>query len=460
MIKHELEKYDVYKVSEISWLNHVPSHWVGQRVKELSVTISKGTTPSTEGFVFTDDGVRFIKAENIVNKKSVLKHPAYYISEEANLALARSNLRSNDLLIVIAGATIGKVGIVSEDLLPANTNQAVCFVRFRKNLNIGFLYYLFVSSYFSNYIWYRVVQSAQPNLSMGVLGNFILFMPPIVEQKDITDYLDIKTEQIDRRMGLLTKKAALYRKLKQSLINETVTCGLDKNVVMKDSGVKWIGDIPKHWGVKHFKQISTMKGRIGWQGLKNSEFIDEGPFLITGMNFKDGRINWNEVYHISNERYEQAPEIQLRQNDILMTKDGTIGKLLYVENIPSPHMASLNSHLLVLRPIKNSYYPKYLYYQLDSSMFKNYIDIVKTGTTFFGISQAAVGRYIAIVPPISEQKAIADYLDQKTAHIDKIITNLHTQIEKLKELRKTLINDVVTGKIKVFERRFGGGNTA
>jgi type I restriction enzyme S subunit len=235
------------------------------------------------------------------------------------------------------------------------------------------------------------------------------------------------------------------------LINETVTRGLDKSVPMKDSGIEWIGEVPIHWKVKHFKQFATMKGRIGWQGLKHSEFIDEGPFLITGMNFKDGKIRWNEVYHITEERYQQAPEIQLRENDVLMTKDGTIGKLLYVDTIPAPHKASLNSHLLVFRPVRNSYSPRYLYYQLDSYVFKNYVEIAKTGTTFFGISQAAVGRYIAILPPLDEQKAIADYLDTKTAQIDQIIQTINAQIEKLKELRKTLINDVVTGKIKVIE---------
>jgi len=219
----------------------------------------------------------------------------------------------------------------------------------------------------------------------------------------------------------------------------------------KDSAIDWIDDIPKHWKVKHFKQFSTMKGRIGWQGLKHSEFIDEGPFLITGMNFKDGKIRWNEVYHITEERYQQAPEIQLREDDILMTKDGTIGKLLYVDEIPVPYKASLNSHLLVFRPIRKSYFPRYLYYQLDAYVFQSYVEIAKTGTTFFGISQSAVGRYIAILPPMSEQKAIAHYLDTKTAQIDQIIQTINTQVEKLQELRKTLINDVVTGKIKVID---------
>src|SRR5690606_31781853 len=120
--------------------------------------------------------------------------------------------------------------------------------------------------------------------------------------------------------------------------------------------------------------ICYMKGRIGWQGLKNSEFSDDKnlPYLITGMNFKDGAIRWDEVYHVSEERYNQAAEIQLREGDVLMTKDGTIGKLLFVDYLPGK--TTLNSHLLVLRPLKNGFIPKYLYYQLQSVNFHGHIE--------------------------------------------------------------------------------------
>lgn len=284
---------------------------------------------------------------------------------------------------------------------------------------------------------------------MGLLNPLLLASPPFSEQRAIAAYLDTRTAVLDRQIALLTQKTAHYADLKQALINRTVTHGLDPAAPLKDSGIEWIGEIPAHWGVKQFKQFSTMKGRIGWQGLKASEFTDEGPFLITGMNFKGGKINWGEVYHITEERYEQASEIQLRDHDVLMTKDGTIGKLLYVEDIPFPHKASLNSHLLVFRPIRNSYYPRYLYHQLGASCFRHYSDIAKTGTTFFGISQEAVGKYIAILPPLPEQRAIAAYLDAKTAHIDRIIASINAKIAALQELRQTIINDVVTGRIKV-----------
>lgn len=145
----------------------------------------------------------------------------------------------------------------------------------------------------------------------------------------------------------------------------------------KLTDIEWIGQIPFNWRVQVFKQISYMKGRIGWQGLKFSEFSDDInlPYLITGMNFKGGKINWKEVYHISEERYNEAPDIQLKVDDILMTKDGTIGKLLFVDYLPGK--ASLNSHLLVLRALKNKYFAKYLYYQLDSQNFLGHIEYNK-----------------------------------------------------------------------------------
>lgn len=212
----------------------------------------------------------------------------------------------------------------------------------------------------------------------------------------------------------------------------------------KESGIDWIDVIPEHWETKMFKGISYMKGRIGWQGLKFSEFSDDVtlPYLITGMNFKDGKIRWDEVYHISEERYNEAPEIQLKDYDILMTKDGTIGKLLYIDNLPGK--ASLNSHLLLLRPLLKSYFPKFLYYQLQSSVFFGHIEYYKYGTTFYGLSQESMGKFITILPSYSEQTAIAQYLDRKTTAVDKKIEILQQKIETYKKLRKALITKAVT----------------
>ena len=205
-----------------------------------------------------------------------------------------------------------------------------------------------------------------------------------------------------------------------------------------------IGVIPQEWEVYPLRSISSMNGRIGWQGLNQTEFTmnPDEPFLITGMNFKDGEIRWNEVYHISVERYELAKQIQLKENDVLITKDGTIGKLLHVDKIPYPHKASLNSHLLVFRPLNRKYVSKFLFYQLDSKAFKNHIELEKSGTTFFGITQEAVGKYLAFVPPISEQKAIAQVLSDT----DALITALDALIAKKRLIKQGTMQELLTGK--------------
>lgn len=205
-----------------------------------------------------------------------------------------------------------------------------------------------------------------------------------------------------------------------------------------------IGLIPEDWEVDIFSNVSFMKGRIGWQGLKQTEFTfnDNEPFLITGMNFKEGKIRWGEVYHVSEERYEIAKDIQLRQTDVLMTKDGTIGKILFVDEIPYPYKATLNSHLLLFRPLKNKYISKYLYYNLQFKYFLDHIEENKTGTTFFGISQESVGKYQISLPPLSEQEAIAAALSDADAWIE----SLEQLIAKKRLIKQGAMQTLLTPK--------------
>lgn len=203
--------------------------------------------------------------------------------------------------------------------------------------------------------------------------------------------------------------------------------------------------IPDDWSIVRFKDVSKMKGRIGWQGLNQSEFTSNSdePFLITGMNFKDGEIRWNEVYHVSWDRYEIAKDIQLQKDDVLMTKDGTIGKILYVSEIPFPGKATLNSHLLLFRPLSKVYFPKYLYYNLQSPYFLKHIELTKSGTTFFGVSQQSVGEYKLILPSsIKEQVAIANALSDADAYI----TSLEKLIQKKRQIKLGTMQELLKPK--------------
>lgn len=128
---------------------------------------------------------------------------------------------------------------------------------------------------------------------------------------------------------------------------------------MKDSGIEWIGEIPAEWDLLKLKYCSYLKGRIGWQGLRAEEFTEEGPYLITGTDFENGRIQFERSYHITEERYAEAPQIQLKVGDLLITKDGTVGKMALVTELPDK--ASLNSHLLLIRPLQETFDNGYLF---------------------------------------------------------------------------------------------------
>jgi len=210
----------------------------------------------------------------------------------------------------------------------------------------------------------------------------------------------------------------------------------------KDSGVEWLGEIPIHWEVERLKFNSYIKGRIGWQNLRSDEFTDTGPYLITGMHFNQGSIDWDACYHITEERYEMAPEIQVKEHDVLITKDGSIGKVAYIEYLPGK--ASLNSHLLVIRPLGGRYVPRYLYYLLLSSVFRSYILLNQAGSTFFGISQESVVNFLMMLPTLEEQDAVAVFLNSETTKISTLIAKKERLIELLQEKRAALISHAVT----------------
>lgn len=210
----------------------------------------------------------------------------------------------------------------------------------------------------------------------------------------------------------------------------------------KDSGIEWIGKIPSHWSVFRIRYNYYLKGRIGWQGLKADEFIDEGPYLITGTDFINGKVNWDTCYHISQERYDEAPEIHVKEGDLLITKDGTVGKTAYIDNVPGP--SSLNSHLLIIRPFNEKCNNLFLQYVINSQIFDSFMRIFQTGSIMASISQEKFCDFRLPLPSKKEQRSILLYLDDKCGEIDKAIATQEKRVELLKELRQNIITQAVT----------------
>ena len=213
-------------------------------------------------------------------------------------------------------------------------------------------------------------------------------------------------------------------------------------VTTKPSSIAWIGNIPADWDIKKIKYISTLKGRIGWQGLTSDEYTDEGAYLITGTDFYNGGINWETCVHVPMKRWDEAKDIQIANGDLLITKDGTVGKVAIVNGLNSP--CSLNSGVLRISTA-NGYDRKFLYWVLQSEVFWTWFSIKNAGnSTILHLYQGDFAEFNYAIPTLPEQQAIAAFLDNRCGQIDVIVADLERQVEILRQYKKALITETVT----------------
>ena len=210
----------------------------------------------------------------------------------------------------------------------------------------------------------------------------------------------------------------------------------------KDSGVKWIGEIPEHWKCTRIKFIANLYGRIGFRGYNSKDLNKDGIGAITlsPSNMKDMMMDYTNVTYLSWEKYNESPEIMIQQGDILFVKTGSsYGKSCYVDNLPQE--ATINPQILRINPLING---RFLCYYFNSSLARTFTECGVVGGTIPTISQEKVGNFIALNPPLPEQEAIVTYLDSKVAKIDEYISIAEKKIAALEELKQTIITEAVT----------------
>lgn len=210
----------------------------------------------------------------------------------------------------------------------------------------------------------------------------------------------------------------------------------------KDSGVKWIGEIPEHWKCTRIKFIAKLYGRIGFRGYNSKDLNKDGIGAITlsPSNMKDMMMDYTNVTYLSWEKYNESPEIMIQQGDILFVKTGSsYGKSCYVDNLPQE--ATINPQILRINPLING---RFLCYYFNSSLARTFTECGVVGGTIPTISQEKVGNFIALNPPLPEQEAIVTFLDSKVAKIDEYISIAEKKIAALEELKQTIIAEAVT----------------
>jgi type I restriction enzyme S subunit len=443
-----INNYPFYKDSGVEWLGDVPEHWKEGRIKDFILSDIKTITPPNLSNL---DMVEFVPMTNVDEKLGKIKE--FNFVQLKDVSTGYTKFKNDDVIFAKITPCMenGNVAIVSglKHNIGFGSTEFMVF-RPTKKISSKYLHYFLHSFLFrKNAEPFMKGTAGQKRITSLYMATHYLALPLLSEQKAIADYLDTKTAQIDHKIDLLSQKAKLYSNLKQSLINETVTRGLDKSLPMKDSGIEWIGEIPEHWEVKKIKCIcqEIISGPFG-SSLTKDIYKKEG-YKIYGQE----QVIANDFsigdYYISEEKYKEMVRYTVHSGDVLVSCVGTFGKIAVVPD--RVEKGIINPRLIKLDLNKKLVIPSYFGILLASEISFSQIEKLSRGTTMGVVNIRILSDIELPIPPLSEQKAIADYLDTKTAQIDQIIQTINAQIEKLKELRKTLINDVVTGKIKVIE---------
>ena len=211
------------------------------------------------------------------------------------------------------------------------------------------------------------------------------------------------------------------------------------------TGKKRLDGFSGDWVKINLAKNSRLKARIGWQGLTTAEYLDEGySYLITGTDFKDGRINWSGCHYVNYDRYVQDPNIQVSNGDLLLTKDGTIGKVAYISDLNRP--ATLNSGVFVVKPITDAYTAHFMFYVLESSVFKEFLQQLSAGSTINHLYQKDLVKFDLYVPPTTEeQEAITGILFDMDLNIYK----LEEKLSKYQKIKLGMMDELLTGKVRL-----------
>ena len=402
------------KKSHIDWCPVIPDHWEEKRIKDIA----------------------FLQSGNSITAMDIAeegKYPVY----GGNGLRGYTNNYTNDgdyVLIGRQGALCGNINYAYGKFYA--TEHAV--VVYTKNEEIT--YWLGETLKAAN-LNRLSMTAAQPGLAVSTLNIQFIPYPPRKERIRIANYLAEKCTEIDTQVSLLTSKRDAYLRLKKSIINHAVTHGLDPNVKMKDSGIEWIGEVPEHWEVKRMKELSAIgsgttpksgedkyyeNGIHPWLNTSDVQdcVINEAKFSITDKAFND---------------YSVLKYYPIGTILIAMYGGGTIGNVALM-NIS----ATINQACCAIVSNEKLLLPKYLFCYLKCH--KKKIISLGFGGTQVNLSQAIIAQLPVVLPPLPEQHALATYLDDKCAKIDTIVSNLDKQISRYADLKRSLIDEVITGK--------------
>ena len=404
--------------------SHTPSGWRTTTIGSVA-DILGGATPSTEVASFWGGPIPWCIPTDITGT------PGKYLSttERSITELGLNSSGANQLppgsLLLCSRATIGEVKIATSTIC---TNQGFKSLICKESVSNEFLYY--VLSTLKSRLVKVATGSTFRELSKQDLANIAIALPPLHEQRAIATALSDVDGLLDSLDAFIGKKRAVKQATMQQLL----------------TGRKRLPGFSGQWMDFRMLDHAELKARIGWQGLTTEEYLSIGDFyLVTGTDFVGGRIDWSNCSFVDHSRFIQDSNIQLRPSDVLLTKDGTIGKVAFVDSPPGP--ATLNSGVFVIRPKTDNAIPKFLYYVLTSQIFDEFLSQLQAGSTISHLYQKDFVNFTFRVPLKNEQVAIASILTDMDAEIEA----LERLRNKMEAVKQAMMQELLTGRVRLVE---------
>lgn len=429
----KLQAYGKYKQSGVEWLGEIPEHWEIRRIKYLFNEINERSEDGNEDLLSVSQYTGVTNKTDKVEKGGMLTNA---LTLEGYKKVRKGDLVSNIML-----AWNGSLGFSPFDGI---TSPAYSIYRiYRENSNRYFHYLLRTELYKSEFKRNSsgVIES-RLRLYTDDFFNIESIVPPLQEQTAIAQFLDDKTTKIDQAITIKQQQIDLLKERRQILIHKTVTQGINPNIKLKDSGVKWIGEIPEHWEVKRLKDICRI----------NLNSLPENTNKNLVFNYVDiGSVSLeNGITNIEEYTFRSAPS---RARRIAKTGDTVISTVrTYLKAIDFINDEKANyiysTGFAILEP-KEFMYPEFLANFVRSDAFTEQVTINSKGMSYPAINSTDIGRLSVVHCSYEEQKEISAYIENTTTKIATAISIKEQEIEKLKEYKSSLIDGVVTGKVKI-----------
>ena len=429
-----MQHYESYKPSGIQWVEKIPSHWGAERAKWLFDRMERPVRPEDDVVTaFRDGQVTLRTNRRTEGFTNAIQEHGY------------QGIRKGDLVIHAMDAFAGAIGVSDSDG-KSTPVYAACVPRGEYPVNSYYYAYLLRYMAHSGYIesLSKGIRERSTDFRFAEFRELPLPIPEQDEQDRIVAFLDQKTAEIDSAIAKKERLIEILTEQRQTLINQSVTAGLDQTVPQHYSGVEWIGDIPSGWGVapvtKYTRSIVDYRG-------KTPEKVASGVFLVTAKNIKKGQIDYAASTEFVSEK--DYPKIMARGlpeiGDLLFTTEAPLGEVALVDRTD----VAFAQRIIKLRLDRDRLLPKFVVYAMSARYFQALLAREATGSTALGIKASKLHKLKIAAPSLGEQNRIVEYLDEAGAKIQEMQSRIQGEIENLRELKTNTVASCVTGLFKV-----------